>query len=351
MTLPAATVAFARLGVLVAVLAAGRLLAGDGDVVRADDSFTAAFDALWSDMDRHYSYFTIKKQIDWPATRKRGGELARAAKTRAEFLASLRELLGELEDPHIWIADGDQIIPTHERPVRANWNLAAVQSAMTVWRPVGRLGAVGKLRASGYGYLLLAELKSPNLEEQTLLAELAALREAPGFIVDLRPCTGGDEGLAQRIASFFCERKTVYARHKFRSGPAHDEFSAPAERMLNPSRRPYTRPVVCLIGPAVMSSGEGAALMFSALPQVTTVGAPTRGASGNPQPFQLPGLDAQVWYSRWFALDASSMAFEGKGILPDIPVEIDPESYERDDPLFERGLVELQRIVEKAPPP
>ena len=37
--------------------------------------------------------------------------------------------------------------------------------------------------------------------------------------------------------------------------------------------------------------------MMKCLPQVTTVGLPTRGSSGNPKPFKLPGVPVTVIYS------------------------------------------------------
>ena len=51
-----------------------------------------------------------------------------------------------------------------------------------------------------------------------------------------------------------------------------------------------------------MSSGEGFVKMLKALPNVTTVGQPTRGSSGNPKPFKLPAVDVTVTYSRWVDL-------------------------------------------------
>src|SRR4051794_9720119 len=119
-----------------------------------------------------------------------------------------------------------------------------------------------------------------------------------------------------RIASLFCENKTVYAKQKYRNGADHNSFGAEHERVLPASETPYTRPVVCLTCPGAVSSGEGFVKMMKSLPNVTTVGMPTRGASGNPAPHELPGTGIKVWYSRGVDLTTDGQPYEGKGIQP-----------------------------------
>src|SRR5439155_17548257 len=115
-------------------------------------------------------------------------------------------------------------------------------------------------------------------------------------------------------ASLFCSNETVYARNKYRNGPDHNAFTKERERTLPASPDSYTKPVVCLIGPGAVSSGEGFVQMMRCLPQVTTVGLPTRGASGNPKPFVLSGTGLTVYFSRWVDLMPDGTSFEGKGI-------------------------------------
>src|SRR5262249_49931138 len=51
-----------------------------------------AFDALWNDMDRHYSHFILKK-IDWKALKDRFRPRAVAAADLREFVEVLTEML------------------------------------------------------------------------------------------------------------------------------------------------------------------------------------------------------------------------------------------------------------------
>ena len=162
--------------------------------------------------------------------------------------------------------------------------------------------------------------------------------------MDLRRNNGGSEPMAARIASMFADRPRVYAFSKYRAGPSHDEFGEARPRILRPRRgRRYTRPMVCMIGPGCVSSGEGLVQMLRVLPHLTLVGRPTRGASGNPAPVQLPN-GVWVWFSRWLDLLPDGTPIEGCGVQPDIAVE---RRASRDQ-LFRIALRVLQRQVDAA---
>src|SRR5207247_9754316 len=90
-----------------------------------------------------------------------------------------------------------------------------------------------------------------------------------------------------------------YARRGFRSGPGHGDFGPWIDAEIAPrGGLRFVGPVVAILGPSCMSSGEGLAQMLAVLPNVTTIGLPTRGASGNPAPVDLPH-GVSVWFSRW----------------------------------------------------
>lgn len=174
---------------------------------------------------------------------------------------------------------------------------------------------------------------------QQTVEEVRKHADAPGFLVDLRGgASGGSEPLAQLVASEFCDRPTVYAKHKYRRGKGHDDFGTVNERRLVAGEQPYMGPVVCLIGNRCMSSGEALVLMMDALPNVTTVGDTTRGASGNPKPFALPGLDVAVRFSTWVDMQPDGAPFEGAGIEPDVKVVAPIEAYREADPTLDRAL-------------
>jgi C-terminal processing protease CtpA/Prc len=106
--------------------------------------------------------------------------------------------------------------------------------------------------------------------------------------------------------------------------------------------------VVCVLGPGCVSSGEGFAKMMKCLPHVATLGSPTRGSSGNPRPFTLPGVPVTVMYSRWVDMLPDGTPVEGRGVPPEILVDLPETSYEHADPTWERALKVLREKVRAA---
>ena len=135
----------------------------------------------------------------------------------------------------------------------------------------------------GIGYLLITGWQE-NVEPERLVGAIAEMMDAKALVIDVRSNTGGDERIARQIASWFVEGKHVYARHRTRTGPGADGFSEIQDRVITGHDAAYDRPVAVLAGPRVMSSNESFLLMMKQARDVTIVGQPTCGSSGNPQP-------------------------------------------------------------------
>jgi len=317
-------------------------------VVLDERTLGELFDRVWSAIDRNYSYFVVKRDVDWDALKSLYRPQALKARDTGEFVSVLKAMLAHLKDLHVWIARSGGIEACYQPPpVERNWSRAATLAAL---EEEGRVDCgfalVGKTKGDGFGYFLMIRQSEAN-ETGVREAEAAikALREVPGFVVDLRQANGGDERKAEAIARLFCKTNTIYALSKYRNGPAHDAFTKNFERTLVASPQPYTRPVVCLIGPGAVSSGEGFVKMMKALPQVTTVGHRTRGASGNPKPVALPALNLAVYFSRWVDMTPDGQTFEGIGLRPDVPVELPAAAHAEHDPTLEKGIEVLRARV------
>ena len=203
----------------------------------------------------------------------------------------------------------------------------------------GRLAFTGRTK-DGFGVAAILGLppQGDDLYKQ-LTDALTRMNDAPGFIVDLRKNGGGAEPRARQIAGLFADKRYLYARSKVRSGPNADDFRESAPRYIGPVvPKPFTRPVVCLIGPGCVSSGEGFALMMKAMDHVTVIGQPTRGASGNPRPVTLPN-GVKVWFSRWVSMEPDGTPIEGRGIQPDLEVE----HADSGDPTFDKAVEFLRK--------
>lgn len=286
-----------------------------------------SFQILVDEMDRHYAHFEVRG-VDWKALTGRYRTRAESAKTPAEFAAVVKEMLGELADPHVWIQPpGKTREDTCAKRPAPNYDFKRLAKSLKDVKQIGKIAIVGRT-ADGFGYAALGSLQEDLTEFEAALADLF---DAPGILLDLRANHGGDEMRARRIAGMFADRARVYAKHRFRLG---DGFTDPIERVLEPGEgKRYANPVVVLTGPVCLSSGEGMVMMMKSMPHVTLVGLPTRGASGNPAPVELPN-GVTVWHSRWLASLPDGTLFETKGIAPDVEVKHEDGK----DPAFDEAV-------------
>jgi hypothetical protein len=309
----------------------------------SEKSLGASFDEFWEVMDRSYSYFFLKTNVDWGALKTQFRPKAIQAKSTKELAGVLAEMLGPLRDMHVWLETPEGLVPTHRSSYAYNGNPKITLEMVENRVDCGRFASVGKTRTGGFGYFLMRNQSAANPQDvKKAVAAIEKLRDRPGFIVDLRQANGGSEPLAIEIARLFCSRDTVYARHKYRNGPGHTDFARENERILPATANAYTNPVVCLVGPGAVSSGEAFVKMMKCLPHVTTVGQRTRGASGNPKPFPLGSTGITVYFSRWVDLMPSGRTFEGAGIPADVEVNDPPTAYADADPTLEKGLEVLR---------
>lgn len=307
------------------------------------------FDGFWQAMDTSYSYFFLKTNVNWAAAREKFRPRAAQAKDARELAAVLQEMLTPLQDLHIWVLAGSEHLPTGKGGYTYNGNKRVVMESLEHVVECGSYCRIGKTKADGFGYFLLhrqAEA-TPALVAKALQT-LQTCSDVPGFIVDLRTANGGSEPMAQQIAAFFCARPTVYALSKYRNGLRHTDFGKSHKRVLPSSTQAFTKPVVCLIGPGAVSSGEGFIKMMACLSHVTTVGMPTRGASGNPGAYPLGETGVTVYFSRWVDMMPNGETFEGRGISPQVKLDLPAEAYAEEDPTLEKGL-EILRQKTKSP--
>ena len=314
------------------------------------DGRARAFDALAGHLRRTYPFFGLAAKPQADALFARHRAKAVAAGRDAAFVAEIRAMLAELDDIHVtvvaqsgWSNDFHTSATARRFVDPPNWNAAAIEAAITTKSPAptarpicGRIGE----GPQAVGYLHLYSFLYSVADFEKLLDQMG---DVNSLILDVRDNSGGDESLAARIAGRFTDHDVVYARASYRDpfSAATDAFCPPVDRMLKPATpgKCDARRVAVLQGPYCVSSTEAFLLMMRALPNVTTIGQTSRGASGNPAPFDVaPGLT--VWTSRWRSLTPDGECIEGRGIAPTIVVE---GSHAKSDPTLERALTELRR--------
>lgn len=277
-----------------------------------------SYEVLTEHLGRHYP-FLAPHGIDWPALVRRHAPPAAARADPEAFAAALDPLLAALEDLHVWIEPpGGPPRRPHAPAVAPGFDLDRVRAQVPDLAVVARDTLAGTT-PEGHAYLVLGSLPAAPDDAAAVEAAFAARLTAPGLIVDLRPNRGGDEALAQRLAGRMAPGPLVYARARYRAGRDPTAFYEGPPRRIAP-RAPGPRPpVAVLVGPGCVSSGEGFALALRALPQAALFGAPTRGASGNPRPIDLPN-GVRVHASRWLSLSPAGALLERRGVPPTHPV-------------------------------
>jgi Periplasmic protease len=291
------------------------------------------FDALWTDFDIHYPFFEMKG-VNWDSLGNVYRPRATRARSNYELYEVLGELLGHLWDPHVSMSrDGK----TMNYPSPMYTTYFSEQVVFGRYVPENRTTRTGGMRygriGADIGYVWIPSFDNDGWggEIDRVLADIGGVR---GLIVDVRDNGGGAPDNALSIVERFADRKRTWGYVRFRNGPEHSDFTSYIAQTVAPGgSMHYAGPVVVLTNRAVYSAAEEFVLAMSALPQVTTMGDVTGGASAAPAVRELPnGWTYQM--STWIEYTLDQRPFEGEGLAPDILVR--PKSW---DP--RRGIDEM----------
>jgi hypothetical protein len=306
-----------------------------------------ALDAAVRAIDTHYSY-RDRVVTDWPALFAAARDHLLTAPDDRRFASRLAAALAPARDLHLWVDGPGGRRPSFRQPVARNVDPAALPRLVADFHQLNSAVWTGRFAGADpggdIGYLaLLTFAGEREAEVREGLDALDELRDCRALVLDLRMNGGGNELLARLYAAWFAEEPRVYARQVTRNADT-GAWDVVGERRLGAANRPprrYDGPVFALIGPGVMSSAEAFTLMLRQCHDVTLVGAPTLGSSGNPQPCPLQNGVA-LWLPSWRALDADGKPLEGRGVEPDVAVANSRESFRDGDPVLARAL-ELAR--------
>ena len=147
-----------------------------------------------------------------------------------------------------------------------------------------------------------------------------ALKDAAGFIIDLRGVSGGDiKGVGLKVANYFFPAKVSFGKFIKRSGE-----TAPF-RSLNTggSNEVYTGPVVILVDEATRSAGEVFASGFQENGRAKIVGLQSCGCVLDRDSKKVKG-GGVLQYSHLGYISGKGRKLEGTGVMPDrvVPLTI-----------------------------
>jgi len=305
----------------------------------------ADFEALAAGFSEHYAFFG-ERGGDWAARVEAIGPRATAATSDGALFALLSELLSPLDDAHINLygPSGAAFEPARPIPwldssqlfvnvIKANYLVGPPSKAAG-----GKL-AYGRLK-TGPAYLCLLGMEgyaTGGFEAESVALEaaldeaLAAVRGAPGLILDLRFNGGGHDAHALAVAARFARERTLAYARAARLG---DAWAAEERFYVEPvtgspvTGRPVTGglawdgPLVVLASEATTSAAEVLTLCLKALPGTVIVGEPTRGAFSDMLFKRLPnGWVYTLSYQAYRAADGA--LYEARGVPPDVVAPMD----------------------------
>lgn len=316
-------------------------------------SETDLFNILTSVFDAHFAFFTARK-IDWASRVAVARQSVTDGMGEKALWSVFDQLISGIGDSHtkmVGLVDGEkrriqgglgETLPF----IRSNggegpWIRALVDQLISdVLDPGAELIAdrivTGKIDDQ-IGYIQIftmggftniepagsIEWSKGELKELNRILDdlLTRYKDCDAIILDLSNNRGGYDAVARAIAARFSD--TSFKGYRVEV-PGHPEASTNYEIPPAKSIR-YTGPVYLMTSDVTVSGGEITTMMMKQLPNVTLVGRPTRGSFSTPLAKPLPN----GWYlelSNEVFMTPAGDVYEGRGIPPDIALDIYPQS-------------------------
>ncbi|MGM9870447.1 MAG: S41 family peptidase [Muribaculaceae bacterium] len=298
------------------------------DIEEFDNDTAGNFMALWTVVDEHYCFFQ-DKDIDWNEMKARYGKRVFAGINQRQLFDICADMLDELKDGHVnlsssfntsYYRDWWSLYPQ-------NFDLRLIQEHYLSfdYRQLGYY--TYSILPEHVGYVLVESFES-ELGESNLDAIFAYLGTCRALIIDVRNNGGGRMTAAEQLIRRFLDKDITAGYMINKTGPGHNDFSAPKAFTYTPSdpgRLRWGKDVVVLTNRSTFSAANHFVGVMRTLPRVKIVGATTGGGSGMPLSMELPN----GWIIRMSAV--SVLDPEGKvteyGIEPSegCAVDLDPQ--------------------------
>jgi hypothetical protein len=316
----------------------GKVGSGSAEPSRNAAAITILRDAI----DQRYSH-RDRLGLDWNQLFADATPALERAPSVAAFADQLVTLLAHAKDPHIWIQAGAVQQATVQNPAGMNASLAAIKKNVAGLTPHGRCLAIGRV-ADTIAYVLINGLENGRCDDvaEKFAAAYPSFAGTTGMIIDLRGNQGGNEAHARAITGHFIDKPVHYENSQVRDPTVPGGWREPSPHVVEPVAgvARYPAPVVVLSGPLCMSSCEAFLLMLRGA-GATLVGQRSRGASANPQPFDL-GNGLVVYIPSWRATLLDGSPLEGVGVGPDVGIA-HAETPDLADPTLAAGIAAIRQ--------
>lgn len=317
------------------------------------NSYSQNFNALWTIMDQHYCFFSIK-QINWDSIKTvYQSKLAKLDTLNdVTFFNLCANMINELKDGHVNLTSPFNMSRYWAwfQNYPPNFNSTIIFSNRYLGNNYRIAGGFdyNVIPNTSIGYIYYPDF-TQGFSSANLSYVIASLSRCNGLIIDVRNNSGGTLTYAQTIASRFTTQTIKYGYISHKIGPGHDDFSAPEPEYITPYATTsvidnwVTKPVVILTNRLCYSATNEFVSMMKQLPNVTIIGDQTGGGGGLPMSSELPN-GWTVRYSACPMYDANMNPIEF-GILPTIHVDMDSTDMMHGiDTIIETAIRYIQNI-------
>lgn len=286
------------------------------------NTFEQNFESLWQSFDLNYPYFEHKK-INWDSLYVIYRTQIDAITSNSGLYLTLSSILEELKDGHA------TLITPFATYTYLEWHQTFYDPVLLEQQYLQNVTHSSPFMDADIGseiaYIHVNTFMGSNFSFKEIDEILEKHYSKKGLILDIRTNGGGKDINSQEVLARFASEKTLIRKILYRNGPNHSDFSKPILDYISPKGFHYDKKVVLITDQSVFSAAEDFVLGMRQLSNVTVLGEPTGGGSGNPATYDLPN----GWLytvSRWQILQPETDSlYEGIGLSPDVFIPSSPD--------------------------
>ncbi|MCG8697177.1 MAG: S41 family peptidase [Bacteroidales bacterium] len=280
------------------------------------------FETLWTEFDRHYSFFEYS-DINWNEIYDKYRPMVSSNTTSQELFNIMSEMINELEDGHcnLYTPVGESAYTGWYEDAPDNTVLDN-SDYFENYENESNVLFSAQVRNEQIGFIEIYTFAASLSEFKVIESVIEKYSDMDAFIIDIRMNGGGSSSNADAISSHFTDKERFVLSTRYRNGPKHSDFSDWVDVQLSPAQNNlFTKPVVVLTNRYCYSSAEWFTLSMRSIPGTKIFGDTTGGGSGNPLQKDLPNGWAFRLSNSQKRMPSGS-DFQGVGIAPDSTIII-----------------------------